>query len=121
MHSYVIYLSLFLNGLALGWLFYLNRLLLREFPGRSTIESMRLELGETAGNLADLGDRFTRFQRREGMRAARAEKTSQADLQAEAQRILAEAGVSPASAGLPDNSAGSKTALYAKATKLRGH
>lgn len=80
---------------------------------RSEFSRLRLDFAELSERFMALEERFTRFQKREGMRQARAEKTSAADLKDEAQRILAEAGVAPGASGQP-RSAGlvSKQDLY---------
>lgn len=98
----------------LGYVLYLRRLILKEFPSRTTLEAMKREVGELSGDLSDLSDRFTRFQKREGMRAARAEKTSQADLLAEAAAVVANQGA-PSDGG--SGPLAGKLDLYRK----RGH
>lgn len=47
-----------------------------------------MEIAELSSLQVDLAERFTRFQKRENMRSARAEKTSQADLTREALEII---------------------------------
>lgn len=89
----------------------------------STVAINRLkgEISDAQADIADVRDRFSRFQKREGMRVARAEKTSQADLQAEAERILAAAGGVPGQPGQPGGPSHDKAALYARARSIRGH
>lgn len=77
---------------AMGWAFYLKRLLLKEFPGSTTINAMRAEVAEFSGQIADLTERFARFQKREGMRTARDEKSKSEELKRQALAIMAEAG-----------------------------
>lgn len=77
---------------AIGACFYLKRLFLRDFPGRTTINELRAEVASFSGEIADLTERFARFQKREGMRSARAEKETAKDLQEQAFRILAQGG-----------------------------
>lgn len=96
---------------ALGGVVYLRRLILKEFPSRATLESMKREVGELNGDLSDLSDRFSRFQKREGMRVARAEKTSQADLLAQATEILANQQQQPVDPNAP---LAGKIGLYRK-------
>ena len=82
--------------LLLGYVLYLRVLFFKEFPSQSLINRLRGEVQEFSGELADLTDRFSRFQKREGMRSARAEKTAQVDLKEEAAAIIAAAKVQPA-------------------------
>ena len=49
---------------------------------------MKLDLSDLQGRFEDLTDRFTRFQKREGMRDARAGKEAQRDALAEAKAII---------------------------------
>lgn len=77
------------------------------------VKSVQLDIAELFERLEALTARFTRFQKREGMREVREQKTAQKDLQDEAKAILAEAGVAP---GAPGQSRGapvaSKQELY---------
>lgn len=66
----------------------------------------RSELADLAGMQADLSERFTRFQKRQDMRAARAERTDQGDVQAAAAALLAEGQ------GKPRGAPASKLDLY---------
>lgn len=92
--------------------FYMRNKYLRDFPGRSTIERLRGEVSELAGLQADLTDRFSRFQRREGMRDARSAKEREQEVMAEAQRILAQEGSQ-------EPSGDDKTALYRRARRVQ--
>lgn len=83
---------LVLNLIALGLGLYLRHKINREIPSKTVLGKLQREIGELNGELGDLGDRFTRFQKREGMRTARAEKASKAELEAEAAAILAKGG-----------------------------
>jgi len=57
---------------------------------------LRAEVDEFSGELADLTERFSKFQKREGMRAARSAKEKQQELIEEARQIIASQGaVSP--------------------------
>lgn len=75
------------------------------------ISKLRGEIADTQADLADLRDRFTRFQKREGMRAAREEKASAQSLREQAYSILAGGGDGAAGAVPGDDS---KAALYRK-------
>lgn len=86
--------------------FYLRNKYLTDFPGRSKITELQLEVAELAQAVVDLNDRFTRFQKREGMRDARSVKERNADILAEAQRIALEGAPDEAAAGTD------KLALY---------
>lgn len=77
---------------ALGLALYVKRLILRDFPGRTTINELRREVAEFSGEVADLTERFARFQKREGMRSARDQKEVNQGIQAQAMEILAQAG-----------------------------
>ena len=75
-----------------------------DFPGKSEINRVRGEVADFSGQIADLADRFSRFQKREGMRVAREEKETQRSLREQAQEVLA-------AQGAPDTATG-KAALY---------
>lgn len=100
---------------ALGCTLFCLRLRQRvnaEFPGRSEIARLTGAVAELDGELGALRDRFSRFQKREGMRAAREEKTSQKDLLEEAKALVAQ-GASPAgSAGQSAGGRMGKAELY---------
>jgi hypothetical protein len=68
----------------------------KEFPSSKLINRLRAEVDEFSGELADLTERFSKFQKREGMRAARATKEQQQTLKEEAEAILAQAASEPA-------------------------
>lgn len=70
--------------------FYLRNKYLRDFPGRAKINALALEVGELASATEALNDRFTRFQRREGMRDARSAKERERDILAQAHEIAAQ-------------------------------
>lgn len=70
-----------------------------------------LRIAETETAVADLADRFTRFQNRENMRSARSTKESAADVLSEAQAVLAERGAEKA----PGSRAAIKAALRSRA------
>ena len=59
-----------------------------EFPTKTLLNKVRAEIDSLSGDLGDLTARFSRFQKREGMQAAREAKRSNASLQAEAAEIL---------------------------------
>jgi len=90
---------------AIGGFIYLRIKYLRDFPGRAKINALSLEVAELAQATEALNDRFTRFQKREGMRDARSAKERERDILAQAQQIAAEAGSA-------DDSGGDKLALY---------
>lgn len=64
----------------------MNLVLFFTFLSRSAMRSFARKLAAFEGELADLTERFTRFQRKEGMRAARAAKEP-ADLNEELVRM----------------------------------
>lgn len=74
-----------------------------------SLQTMKLDLSELFERQEALTDRFTRFQKREGMRATREEKTSQQDALEQAKAIIA-ANASPS--GQSGNAPGSKADLY---------
>lgn len=80
-----------LNTIALlaGFL-YFKHLILHDFPGRRTIDALRMEVSDFSGMHADLVERFNRFQKKEDMRAARDEKAAQRSILEEAQAIAME-------------------------------
>lgn len=75
------------------------------------ISKLRGEIADTQADLADLRDRFTRFQKREGMRTARAEKETAQSLREQALTILAGGG-NGADQSVPGGDP--KAALYRK-------
>lgn len=83
----------------------------KDFPTKTEINVLRTEISDLSGLQADLSDRFTRFQRREGMRVAREEKKTQADLQAEALALTQQQEA-------PQEGTSAKADLYRRA---RGH
>lgn len=92
--------------IAFGGLFYLRNKILRDFPGRSTINTLSLEVGELAQATTALNERFTRFQKRDGMREARSAKEREQEILAQAHAIAAEGGSEEPAAGTD------KLALY---------
>lgn len=88
----------------------------REIASKTALAAFKAETSSLAGMQADLEDRFTRFQKREGMRNARAAKQSDAELKQDAAALLAGTGtVNPMVDAAPGTHP--KAALYAK---LRG-
>jgi len=92
--------------------FYLRNKYLRDFPGRTTIEKLRAEVADLYGAHADLTDRFSRFQRKEGMREVRSAKQREQEILAEAQAIAGEAAPQEAADG-------DKLALYRRRRPLQ--
>lgn len=112
--QWLLYLSIgacFFSLCALTFSLYSVRQLRTEFPSKTLLNRARGEIDSLSGDLADLRERFSRFQKREGMREAREAKKSSADLQAEALTIMGQEG--PQTPGSHP-----KAALY---QKLRGH
>lgn len=109
-HSVLTVAALLFSLIAIGSVLYVKRLFLKDFPGRTTINELRAEVSEFSGDLADLTDRFARFQKREGMRVARAEKETQASLKEQAMAILAQGG-NVAAGGVPSDPADIKAQL----------
>lgn len=81
-------LSLFVIALTI----YVGWKTKRDFPSKMDINYLRGEVSQQSGDLADLRDRFSRFQKREGLRVAREEKASQTELQEQALRMMQEQG-----------------------------
>jgi len=102
-----------LNSIGL-WAVYkaLQNKYLRDFPGRSKITELEIEVSDFNGTVADLIDRFNRFQKKENMRAVRLEQAQQQDVLAQAREIAAQADAQEASGPTT-----SKLDLYRK----RGH
>lgn len=113
-HSFLTYAPLVFSAGAIGGLIWLRRYFLKNIPNKSALNQLKRDFSALEQDLADLSDRFTRFQKREGMRAAREEKQSQKDLLAEAQSLVSGAG--QATAGPSGTSP--KASLY---SRLRGH
>lgn len=102
-----------LNSIGL-WAVYLTlkNKYLQDFPGRSKITALEIEVSDFNGTVADLIDRFNRFQKKENMRAVRLDQAQQQDVLAQAREIAAQAAPDEAS-GLRSD----KLDLYRK----RGH
>jgi hypothetical protein len=85
--------------IALALYLHLRHCFRRDFPGKDTINGLKKEVSEFSGDVADLTERFARFQKREGMRSARDEKDRARTLQQQAQEIAADtaSGAVPAS------------------------
>lgn len=69
---------------------YCKKLILQDFPGKRTINDLRIEISDFSGMVADLTERFNRFQKRQGMRQAREDKAAEESVLQQAQRIAAE-------------------------------
>lgn len=74
---------------ALGLYLLLNRRVSSYIAQTGNVRDLKLEVAKLDGELGDLEDRFTRFQRRKGMQEAREGLTASKDLKAEADRIVA--------------------------------
>jgi TolA-binding protein len=74
----------------LGVYFYFKNKYLQDFPGRRTITELQVEVGELTGMIADLTDRFNRFQKKENMRQVRADRTAEQDVLTQAKEIAAQ-------------------------------
>lgn len=111
--AYISTVALFFSLCACAFCLYYVRVIRTEFPSKTLLNSVRAEIDTLSGDIADLTARFSRFQKREGMREAREAKKSSADLQAEALAILNTDGSSP-----PDSGSHPKADLYKRA---RGH
>lgn len=95
--------ALLASTVVLTYVVYLSRWFRKENPTKSLVNELRKEVSQYSGELADLEDRFSRFQKREGMRHARSQKTSDGDLRAEAEQIIAQ-GAQGAPVGSPNGS-----------------
>lgn len=82
----------------------------RNLPTTQHIQRLQIDIQDCYGRLEDLSERFTRFQKREGLRVAREEKKSQADLLEEARQIQARA-----TSDIENKSVHSKADLYRRA------
>lgn len=95
-------LSFFSICVALFSLYFVRRLR-TEFPTKTLLNKLRAENDSLSGDFADLSERFSRFQKREGMQAAREAKRSAASLREEAEQILQSgSGNSPATSSKVD-------------------
>ena len=93
----------------------LVRKIRRERPSESLVNELRAEVERFTGLLADLEERFSRFQKRQGMRHAREQKESQRDLVAEAASLVS------GNAGQPGGNSAqgpTKVELYRRARGL---
>lgn len=77
----------------------------RELPARTQLLRFKRQLTELEGLMADLEERFTRFQKREGMRTARSAKERTEELTADARALIEQNPPPPAPVG-------DKKALY---------
>ena len=80
--------AFFFSICACAYSLYSARVIRTEFPSKTLLNAIRAEIDTLSGDIADLSARFSRFQKREGMQAARDAKRSSADLQAEALTIM---------------------------------
>jgi hypothetical protein len=108
---YISTAALFFSICAWGFSLYSVHRLRTEYPSKTLLNAVRAEIDTLSGDIADLTNRFSRFQKREGMREAREVKRSKAELEAEALALMQQGG-SPASGSHP------KAELY---KKIRGH
>ena len=83
-------LALFISFCAMVVSLYVGRAFTRDFPGRTHISALSKDVARVDGELGDLEERFTRFQKRKNMQEARQVKTDRETSVAEAQRILDE-------------------------------
>lgn len=113
-HSFFTWLPLVLSVCSLAIGLYLLLAFHTKVASERLINTLRGEIADQSGDLNALRDRFSLFQKREHMRQARAEKSSQQDALAEAQAIVAAAGGAPAPLGQPGHGQSTKAALYAK-------
>lgn len=97
--------------------FYVRTLFTREFPGKSTISALRKEVTKLDGELGDLEERFTRFQKRRNMQDARETKTAQKDLLAEAAELVANNSAPAGQSTHPSGAESPKADLYRRAFK----
>lgn len=95
----------------LAVLFYSRWLFKRDFPGVTTINTLRGEVADLSGAQADLAERFSRFQNKEGMRLARETKEREKSVLEQAQEIAAGAQVEQGN---------DKTSLYRRRRSLNG-
>ena len=84
--------ALCFSACAVALSLYFAHKLRTEYPSQTLLNAVRGELDDLSGALSDLKLRFSRFQKREGMVAAREAKKTAADLQAEALQILGQEG-----------------------------
>ena len=76
----------------IGLYIYVYKKISRDFPEKKQLDTLSSEIVELSGELGDLRDRFSRFQKREGMRAAREAKQTEKDVVAQAQELIAQGG-----------------------------
>jgi len=110
MHWLNILLTVYYTAAPIALFFYFKHLLLKDFPGKSTINRVRTEVAELSGMIADLTERFARFQNKEGMRLARQAKEDEKSILQQAQEIAAQADAQEGS---------DKASLYRRRPKLQ--
>lgn len=81
----------------LAVLFYLRWTYKRDFPGKRIINELRIEISDFSGMVADLTERFTRYQSKQSMRTARDAKEKDASILQQAKEIVAEGPAQDAS------------------------
>ena len=104
--------AFFFSICACAYSLYSARVIRTEFPSKTLLNAIRAEIDTLSGDTADLSARFSRFQKREGMQAAREAKRSSAELQAEALTIMGNDSNSS-----PDGATHPKANLYKQARK----
>jgi len=72
--------------------YYVAHKFREDFPEKKLINALRAEVAEFSGQTADLNERFSLFQKRQGMRAAREEKEVQRSLRDQANDIMGQGG-----------------------------
>jgi len=92
MHNLFTFGPLLLSTVALALAVYVAFRISKDFPGKALIERLRADVAGLEGEHADLVERFSRFQKREGMRHARSAREREQDILAEAQQLAAQGG-----------------------------
>ena len=112
--------ALFFSLIALGVAYVTSKKKPPISASETLISQYRRDVAEIAGSVADLEERFTRFQKKEGMRAARSAKEKDADCKQEALDIIAGLDMEKDARPMPGGGRikGGKQGLY---KNLRGH
>jgi len=111
-HTLISLAALLFSLGSIGFGLYLRSRFFKETASTRLVNSLRGEISDATGDIADLRDRFSRFQKREGMRDARSASQREADILAEAERIAAQQA--------PEEPAGTdKVSLYRKARRVQ--
>lgn len=87
-HTLSTWLPALAIALSIGIALYTSWKFRHDFPEKKQLDLFEADISDMAGRIADLSDRFSRFQKREGMRVAREAKETEKDLLTTARELV---------------------------------